>query len=199
MNDDTNLAEDLAQFDQEYESAPVEEKNFDDVPDGKYQVRIDKVELTRTRTSGTPILKWTLDIISGAHAGRKLFHSNMIGTAENVRWLKQDLHTCGIEIPKLSALADPDSLRPLLDVTLEVTKKSKSQDDKSYVSIYLNKRITISAPGGGSDFPYGANTGSPAVSSNPASSAPVGSTAQASAPAAQPSNPSPAKAALNTF
>ena len=49
-NDDP---QDLARFDEAFASAPVED---DDVPDGKFQVNIEKVEITRAQTSGNPML-----------------------------------------------------------------------------------------------------------------------------------------------
>ena len=44
---------DLAQFDDAFETAEVEEREFEAVPDGKYQVNVDRVELTRAQTSGS--------------------------------------------------------------------------------------------------------------------------------------------------
>jgi hypothetical protein len=41
---------DLAQFDDAFETAEVEEREFEAVPDGKYQVNVDRVELTRAQT-----------------------------------------------------------------------------------------------------------------------------------------------------
>jgi len=43
---------DLARFDGEYVTAEVE-KN-EPVPDGKYEVTVEKVELTRSRAAGNP-------------------------------------------------------------------------------------------------------------------------------------------------
>ena len=62
--DTTGVSElDLAQFDDDFAEAPVEEREFEDVPDGKYQVNVEKVELTRAQSSGNPMLKWTLKIL----------------------------------------------------------------------------------------------------------------------------------------
>lgn len=39
--DSTGIADlDLAQFDDDFAQAPVEEREFEDVPDGKYQVNV---------------------------------------------------------------------------------------------------------------------------------------------------------------
>ena len=51
--------------------------------------------------------------------------------------LKTDLHTCGVDIEKLSDL--PARLGDLLDVTLEVTKRTKGDSE----NIYFNRRIVV--------------------------------------------------------
>lgn len=146
-NDDTM---DLAQFDDDFVSADVEEKDFDSVPDGKYQVKVDRVELTRSETSGNPMLKWALKILGPTHKGRLLWRNNVIASKDNVKWLKQDLYTCGLQMDKLSDL--PGKLETLLDVGLEVTKRTKNE----FENIYFNRRIVLSdedaaAPSAGHD------------------------------------------------
>lgn len=64
-------ATDLATFDAEFEGAPVEDSDFEPLPDGKYQVTVERVELLRSR-AGNPMLKWCLrchrPAVSGATA-----------------------------------------------------------------------------------------------------------------------------------
>jgi hypothetical protein len=134
-NDDTM---DLAQFDDDFVSADVEEKDFEPIPDGKYQVKVDRVELTRSETSGNPMLKWALKILGPKHKGRLLWRNNVIASKDNVKWLKQDLYTCGLQMEKLSDL--PGKLESLLDVGLEVTKRTKNE----FENIYFNRRIVLS-------------------------------------------------------
>jgi hypothetical protein len=136
--DATGLGDlDLAQFDDDFSEAPIEEREFEDVPDGKYQVKVDKVELTRAQSSGNPMLKWTLKILGPRCAGRLLWRNSVIASKENLKWLKTDLHTCGLDIEKLSEL--PARLGDLLDVALEVTKRTKGENE----NIYFNRRIVI--------------------------------------------------------
>lgn len=125
---------DLAQFDGGYDEAPVEEREFEDIPDGKYQVNVEKAELTHSQTSGNPMLKWTLKILGPKFAGRLLWRNNVI-TNDSLKWLKTDLHTCGVTLAKLSEL--PSRLNDLLDVKLEVTKRTRGESE----SVYLNRRI----------------------------------------------------------
>lgn len=133
---------DLAQFDDRYESAKVEERDFEEPPDGKYQVIVDKVELTKSQTTNHPMLKWQLKILGPQCAGRFLFRNNMIVTAENLKWLKSDLVMCGLVLQKLSDL--PNRLAELLDVTLEVKKQTKGE----YSNVYFQRRIQVDVPQG---------------------------------------------------
>jgi hypothetical protein len=127
---------DLSRFDDDYAAAPVEREN-DPIPDGKYQVSIHKVELARSRQTDQPMLKWQLKIIAPKYVGRLIFRNNMLASAENIKWLKQDLFTCGLELAKLSEL--PDRLTDLLDVGLEVTVKTKGE----YSNVFLNRRLDM--------------------------------------------------------
>ena len=136
---------DLAQFDDDFAEAPVEEREFEDVPDGKYQVKVEKVELTRAQSSGNPMLKWTLKILGPRCAGRLLWRNSVMASKENLKWLKTDLHTCGVDLDKLSEL--PARLGDLLDVTLEITKRTKGENE----NIYLNRRVVVEDLGDAGD------------------------------------------------
>lgn len=136
--DTTGMSDlDLAQFDDDFAEAPVEEREFEDIPDGKYQVNVEKVELTRAQSSGNPMLKWTLKILGPRFAGRLLWRNSVMASKENLKWLKTDLHTCGLDVEKLSDL--PARLGDLLDVKLEVTKRTKGESE----NIYFNRRIVV--------------------------------------------------------
>ena len=89
---------DLAQFDDDFAPAEVEEREFETIPDGKYQVNVERVELTRAQTSGNPMLKWTLRILAPKFRGRLLWRNNVMATRENIKWLTTDLHTCGLDL-----------------------------------------------------------------------------------------------------
>ncbi len=123
---------DLSRFDEAFAAAPAED---DEVPDAKYEVTVEKVELTRSQTSGNPMLKWMLKILGPEHEGQILWRHNVLLTDENVAWLKKDLKKCGLEIAKISDL--PAHLERLLDVRLLVTKKTSGE----YANIYFNRRL----------------------------------------------------------
>lgn len=151
--DNTPVTEaDLADFDDVYVDSEVSDDQFEPVPDGKYQVLVDRVELVRT-SKGDPMLKWTLRVTGPTHEGRLLWRNNVMATDENIRWLKKDLFACDVRLARLSEL--PASLERLLDIRLEVTKKSRGE----YESVYINRRVrTAGEDGGGKPDGSGSNT-----------------------------------------
>jgi hypothetical protein len=126
---------DLSEFDEAYEHAKVEDReDFMPLPDGKYQAMVDRVEVTRAK-SGKPMLKWCLKVIVGNHKGRLLWRNNVMVSDANIKWLKQDLQTCGLVLGRLSDLND--RLEELIGIVLEVQKVTKGGNE----NVYINKRI----------------------------------------------------------
>ena len=126
---------DLSQFDDEYRNEEAAERGeFESVPDGKYQVNVEKVELTEAQTTGNPMLKWALRVIAPKFVNRLIWRNNVI-THNTLKYVKTDLHLCGLDLEKLSEL--PKHLKKLLDVKLEVTKKTKGDNE----NIFFNRRI----------------------------------------------------------
>jgi len=120
-----------------YDYASAEAPSQDDVPDGKYQARIESVKLESSQ-KGDPMIKFDLEVLSGAQAGRHIFKNSVI-TQASIPYVKGDLKTLGIELAKFSELAG--RLEELLDVTLEVTKRTRGD----YANVYFNRRIQIYA------------------------------------------------------
>ena len=128
-----NSQVDLTSFDDEFESA--EAPSYEEVPDGKYQVKIQTVKLESSQ-KGDPMIKFDLEIISGSQAGRHIFKNSVI-TQASLPYVKADLKTLGLELAKFSELSG--RLEELLDVTLEITKRTRGD----YTNVYLNRRLNI--------------------------------------------------------
>ena len=142
----TNQSVDLTTFDDEFETAEAPE--YDEVPDGKYQARIETVRLESSQ-KGDPMIKFELEVLSGSQAGRRIFKNSVI-TQASLPYVKGDLKTLGLELAKFSELAG--RLEELLDVTLEVTKRTRGE----YSNVYFNRRIRIAAASGGDALDEGA-------------------------------------------
>lgn len=135
---------DLSAFDDEYDE--VDAPSFDEIPDGKYQVRVQRVELDESQ-AGDPMLKWDLVVVSGASAGRHVFKNSVI-TQKSLPFVKGDLQTLGVVLPRFSEL--PNHLDDLLDQTLEITKRTKGE----YANVYFNRTIEIAGDIGDEPTPF---------------------------------------------
>jgi hypothetical protein len=130
---------DLSGFDDDFATAETPE--YDEVPDGKYQARIESVRLENSQ-KGDPMIKFDLEVLSGPQAGRHIFKNSVI-TQASIPYVKSDLKTLGLELAKFSQLSG--RLEELLDVTLEVTKRTRGD----YANVYFNRRISIAAGSSG--------------------------------------------------
>ena len=128
-----NSQVDLTSFDDEFESA--EAPSYEEVPDGKYQVKIQTAKLESSQ-KGDPMIKFDLEIISGSRAGRHIFKNSVI-TQASLPYVKADLKTLGLELARFSELSG--RLEELLDVTLEITKRTRGD----YTNVYFNRRLNI--------------------------------------------------------
>jgi hypothetical protein len=121
---------DLSVFDAPFATAQVPDRN--EVPDGRYRVRIEDVRLERGH-NGCPLLKWDLSITTGQFTKWHLFKTIAITTA-SVPIIKSDLLVLGLHLDKFSDL--PLHLESLRGKTLEVSKRTKG----NFLNVYFLKK-----------------------------------------------------------
>lgn len=133
---------DLSAFDSQYEAAKPPENNFANLPDGRYQATIEKLELSEAK-SGNPMFKFTFNIAAGEHAGRKLFKNSVVTNA-TLDFVKKDFSLLGHD-GKLSDLQNPEVRMRFIDMMVEVYQKTKGEDDQGRpnVNVYINKRVNF--------------------------------------------------------
>ena len=126
---------DLTHLDAEFDSAEIKDTDFEPIPDGKYQVGIERAEIVNAKTTGNPMLKWTLRILSHPFKDRLLWKNSVL-ISGLMEYVKRDLQTCGLQLTKISELGN--HLNELLDVRLEIVKKTKNGSE----NIFINKRLS---------------------------------------------------------
>jgi len=134
--EDLNRPIDLADLRDPFSGSEVQDRQFDAVPDGKYQVNIDRVELTRSKNSGTPMFRWVFRILGPQQRGRLLWKNSVL-TRDSMKWFKTDLHAAGLDLEQLTDLND--RMGELLNVKLEIVKKTNGE----YENVYINRRIVM--------------------------------------------------------
>jgi len=119
------------------------------VPDGIYQVRINKLSLTRTQQVGLPMVAWEMEVIGPQHEGRKMFDNQVIrGDTKDERlrslgFVKSRLKMLGDVPANLKDLADENVRMQYLDKTVEVQQKTTVKADKEYTNIYFRKLLEL--------------------------------------------------------
>ena len=151
---------DLSRYDEDYRKAKQADTPppYRPVPDGKYQVIIESVELTTTRTTGNPMLKWRLRIAGPAMAGRILWKNSVI-TERSIPFVTQDLNLCSVSMQSMNEL--PGKLPELVDLRLEVTKRGKAD---GHEDVYFDRNLTATPLTNAASATASASASQPAAS-----------------------------------
>lgn len=126
----------MAHYETIFSEAETGRPQYEQIPDGTYQVNIEQVEFTNSKTSGKPMVKWTLRILAPQYRGRLLW-KHAVFTDMGVRILKQDLCLCGLNVRSIAEMRE--NLHKLLDVKLEIRKTANGD----FTNIYFNKRLDL--------------------------------------------------------
>lgn len=138
MNETTYDTVDLSKYDDDYRKAKQGDTPppFRPVPDGRYQVIVENVELTKTRTTGNPMIKWRLRIAGPSMADRILWKNGVI-TEKTIPFVTRELTLCGLTMQSLSEL--PTRLPDLLNLRLEVNKRGRTEGPDD---VFFEKNLT---------------------------------------------------------
>ncbi|MFQ5647331.1 MAG: DUF669 domain-containing protein [bacterium] len=137
--------EGLKAYDDEWDGMETpEKKEYEPIPNGKYQAVIDKAYMDEAKSSGADLLQLELVIIAGKFKKRRLFKKSTLLTRENLRWLKDDLKKIEVAITPISKL--DEQLDKFIDVVVEVYVKNKEYQGKDYPNVYFNKKLDIAIP-----------------------------------------------------
>ncbi|MAF24487.1 hypothetical protein CL634_02785 [bacterium] len=138
----------LNDLDEEYETHDSEQNtDFEELPDGKYQVSVDRVELMLSKSGDKRMFKWTLKVINGEFKNRLIWKYSMLEPGDSLGYFKRDLHTLGF-VKTISEV--PNNLEFFLDLIIQITKKTK--DGADMASIYFNK--LLGQPNDSTGYPH---------------------------------------------
>lgn len=142
---------DLSRFDAVFGSEKAND-NFQPlhaIPDGRYEVVIVEAQLTKSQSSGNPMVRWTMRICGQTFRDRILRKHRAI-TEKSVPYLKKELEVCGLQLRKLSELKS--RIQEMEGVQLEVVKVTKGEDS----NIYFNRSLSSKSQPDGltDDLPF---------------------------------------------
>lgn len=114
------------------------------VPDGLYEVEIEKTVKGETQ-AGNPKLAWWLRITDGPYEGQMLFKNSVFSTENSVAYFKRDLAFCNYYPTSLEqALSNPSELQ---GVQLVVEKVARD----GFTTIYFKQYLEITGEDSGND------------------------------------------------
>lgn len=113
--------------------------DFESLPDGSYQVVVDRVEIDWTKgKSPERMFRWTFKVLVGPHTNRKIWKTALL-RPDLLKWLKSDVWKCGWQVKHLSELQR--NLSKLLDTWLEIKLQTKEVDGKERQNVFITKLI----------------------------------------------------------
>ena len=113
-------------------------------PDGVYQARIDRFDFEPAPQTGSLQLKTEMVVSGGDHDGSRVRTWHDLQDPDKLKWLKGHLETLGLDLERLSDLAD--RLPEVLDTPVEIRIKSTSRGEKTYTNVYVNRRLGDPVP-----------------------------------------------------
>jgi len=134
---DQEIAGALALLDENWGEVEEQEGgDFEDVPEGKYAVRINKTKLGPSKSSGRFQCSWDMTIVEGDYANRRLFKHDGLEDETNLGWMRTTLARLGMEWPE-SATDLPATLEELHGTFAQVTVKHRGD----FVNTYFDKAL----------------------------------------------------------
>ena len=113
---------DTAGLKNDVKKAADNKQEYRDVPKGKYEVKITKLELKATKKADEPMLSCWLKVIGGAQKGQYIFYNQMLTTGFGIHMANEFLRSLesGIEISF-------ENFRQFNDLLMDITEAIESE------------------------------------------------------------------------
>ncbi|MGJ5820871.1 DUF669 domain-containing protein [Paludibaculum fermentans] len=140
---------DLRQFDSAFgrpekqQQQPAARTSYEDVPDGFYDTRVEDATLSRTHTTGNPMMVWRLRILGPTCQGRCVTKMRVI-TQKTVAYLKQDLERLGLQLTRLSEVQG--RMSEMIDREVRIQKKTNPARKWADVNFVRDRKGPASEP-----------------------------------------------------
>ncbi len=116
------------------------EEGFSKVPDNKYQTKLDKLYIARSKGKTKRLqLVIEFDVLNGTYAFRKIFKFCGLETADQLDYATRDLRRLGIVNFKWSTVQT--QFKDVLDKLYEVEVKT---NDKGFTNVYIQEQLDTS-------------------------------------------------------
>ena len=113
---------DTAGLKNDVKKAAESKQEYRDVPKGKYEVKITKMELKATKKADEPMLSCWLKVINGAQKGQYIFYNQMLTTGFGIHMANEFLRSLesGVEISF-------DNFKQFNDMIMDIAEAIESE------------------------------------------------------------------------
>ena len=142
--DKWNKAVDLDGIKQDIASAAEGNKEYVDVPVGKYEVKLTKAELKASKASGNPMVSMQFKVIAGDYKGQSIFMNQIVTQGFQLNIVNTFLRSMGtdIEIEFIDYKQYADMLLDVaeacegLEFVLDYTENTKGYKDYKILEVF---------------------------------------------------------------
>lgn len=90
---------DVAGLKADIEAAATNTSDNEDVPTGEYEVRVEKMELTESKSSGNPMVSVWWKVVAGNQQGRCIFQNQIVTKGFQLHIVNEMLRDMEVETP----------------------------------------------------------------------------------------------------
>lgn len=134
------IEQELMELDAIWGDIVVEDRNFDPLPDGRYQVEVTEARVEHAKNSGRLQFTMVMVVLSPSDlAGKSIVKCSGLDNEQSLSFVKSDLKTLQVETEKISGL--PLITTMLIGNFIEVALVSKKKGDETYQNVYINRLL----------------------------------------------------------
>lgn len=113
-----------------------EEPSFGDIPDGKYNAKIDSATVNKAKSSGRLQVSWVIKIAEGDLVNRTIFKHDGLDNPQSMGYFSQGINRLGEDVPE-SLTEIPAMIEGLVGTFCEITLKTKNDNQ----NCFFNKAV----------------------------------------------------------
>lgn len=114
-----------------------EKKEYEPLPDGEYQGRVELFDFHESKKDGSLSLRTQFEILGPVREGARVSTFHDLEKPERLKWTRLHLEALGINVHSLEELES--ALPSALDKVADLALKSKQVGDKTYQNVYVNR------------------------------------------------------------
>jgi hypothetical protein len=112
-------------------------KEYEPLPDGEYQARIELFDFHESKKDGSLSLRTQFEILGPVREGARVSTFHDLEKPERLKWTRRHIEDLGINVHSLEELES--ALPSALDKVCDLALKSREVNGTTYQNVYVNR------------------------------------------------------------